>query len=109
MKAATILCVVCVVAGCAAATHPRRSAPPAWELENPVLALPAPPRGVNAHWETLPFRLTPEKVRLGRWLFFDPRLSADGTVSCATCHRPEHAFSEPTATSTGIRGQVGAR
>jgi cytochrome c peroxidase len=48
-------------------------------------------------------------VRLGRWLFFDPRLSADGTVSCATCHRPENAFSEPTAVSTGIRGGKGRR
>ena len=33
------------------------------------------------------------------------RLSADNTVACATCHRPDHAFSEPTAVSTGIGGQ----
>ena len=33
----------------------------------------------------------------------------DGTVACATCHRPEHAFSEPTPVSTGIRGQKGRR
>jgi cytochrome c peroxidase len=37
------------------------------------------------------------------------RLSADNTVACATCHRPEHAFSEPTAVSTGIGGQKGRR
>jgi cytochrome c peroxidase len=33
------------------------------------------------------------------------RLSADNTVACATCHRPDHAFLEPTAVSTGIGGQ----
>ena len=32
--------------------------------------------------------LTPERVRLGRLLFFDPRISVDGTVSCARCHQP---------------------
>jgi cytochrome c peroxidase len=53
--------------------------------------------------------LTPEKVRLGRWLFFDPRLSADGSVSCATCHRPEHAFSDTTAVSRGVGGRTGTR
>jgi cytochrome c peroxidase len=52
---------------------------------------------------------TPERVRLGRWLFYDTRLSADNTVACATCHRPEHAFSEPTPVSTGIKGQKGTR
>lgn len=51
----------------------------------------------------------PARVRLGRWLFFDQRLSSDRTVSCATCHRPEHAFSETTAVSTGVGGQKGRR
>jgi cytochrome c peroxidase len=48
-------------------------------------------------------------VRLGRWLFYDTRLSSDGTVACATCHRPENAFSQPTAVSTGVGGQKGRR
>ena len=51
----------------------------------------------------------PARVRLGRWLFYDTRLSADNTVSCATCHRPEFAFSEPIAVPTGIGGQKGQR
>src|SRR5215216_2723122 len=38
--------------------------------------------------------LTPARVRLGRFLFFERRLSADRTIACATCHRPEYAFSE---------------
>ena len=52
---------------------------------------------------------TPEKAELGRLLYFDKRLSADGTVSCASCHVPQHAFAEPSAVSTGIRGQRGTR
>lgn len=80
-----------------------------WEIENPVNPLPAPPLGVPADFSALRFTVTPEKVRLGRWLFYDPRLSSDGTVSCATCHRPENAFSEPTPHSTGVGGQIGTR
>ena len=49
------------------------------------------------------------RARLGRWLFFDTRLSADRTVSCATCHLPSAGFSQPTPVSTGIRGQKGGR
>jgi cytochrome c peroxidase len=37
-----------------------------------------------------------ERARLGRWLFFDKRLSRDGTLSCGSCHEPERAFSRPT-------------
>jgi cytochrome c peroxidase len=85
------------------------ASPPAWESENPLRPLPAVPLGSPADLDALPFRVTPAKVRLGRWLFFDARLSADGTVSCATCHRPDHAFSEPDPVSTGIRGQKGSR
>lgn len=52
---------------------------------------------------------TPEKAALGRLLYFDKRLSADGTVACASCHVPQHAFAEPASVSTGIRGQRGGR
>jgi cytochrome c peroxidase len=81
---------------------------PAWEAENPVVPLPKPPLGI-ATFEELPEPPTPERVRLGRWLFYDARLSADGKVSCATCHKPENAFSEDTPVSTGIHGQKGGR
>ncbi len=37
---------------------------------------------------------TPEKIALGKQLFFDRRLSGDGTMSCATCHDPEQAFTD---------------
>lgn len=83
--------------------------PTPWEAESPLRPLPAAPLGITADFGSLPYAVTPEKVRLGRWLFFDPRLSRDGTVSCGTCHRPEHGFSEPTAHSRGIGGQEGGR
>jgi cytochrome c peroxidase len=54
--------------------------------------------------------LTKGKVELGKQLYFDPRVSLDGTVSCATCHNPEKGWTDsPLATSIGIDGQVGAR
>ena len=45
---------------------------------------------------------TPQQIDLGRYLFFDPVLSKDGTVSCASCHQPEKGFSDGLATSVGI-------
>jgi cytochrome c peroxidase len=52
---------------------------------------------------------TPEKIELGRTLFHDKRLSADDTVSCATCHDPEAGFTARLATAKGIRDQTGMR
>ena len=53
--------------------------------------------------------LTPEKVALGEKLFFDSRLSADGTVACATCHDPARAFTDGRPVSIGIHGRAGQR
>ena len=49
--------------------------------------------------------LTVEKVELGRHLFYDKRLSANGTQACASCHQQSRAFSEEAATATGSTGQ----
>src|SRR3954469_9111897 len=75
------------------------------EVDNPVRALPPPPLGIDG----LDRSLAPERVRLGRWLFFDTRLSADGTVSCATCHVPERAFSNAERFAIGVGGHAGVR
>ena len=53
--------------------------------------------------------LTPEKVELGKKLFFDPRLSVDRNVSCATCHHPNFGFSNGAPVAAGFKGQVGNR
>src|SRR5688500_14049567 len=83
--------------------------PPPWEVTNPIAPLPKGPLGTEIDLTALPEPPTPERVRLGRWLFYDKRLSGDNSVSCGSCHRPEHAFSEPTPVSAGIRGQRGGR
>lgn len=53
--------------------------------------------------------LTRAKIELGRQLFFDTRLSADGTVSCATCHDPQFAYGKNTQFGVGIRKLEGGR
>jgi cytochrome c peroxidase len=52
---------------------------------------------------------TDAKIRLGKQLYFDKRLSADNTISCATCHDPKMAWANHNPTDTGIKGQVGGR
>lgn len=49
--------------------------------------------------------LTQEKVELGRRLFYDQRLSANGTQACASCHQQAHAFSESQPLAIGSTGQ----
>ena len=56
-----------------------------------------------------PATLRPARVALGQKLFFEPRLSGDGTVACATCHDPARAFTDGRSTSVGIHGRVGQR
>ena len=53
--------------------------------------------------------LTEAKVKLGKRLFFEKALSADGALSCASCHVPEKGFADPQQFSVGIRGQKGGR
>jgi cytochrome c peroxidase len=72
--------------------------------------LPPPPLGLDLYMpvpESNP--LTREKVVVGRKLFFDKRLSRDGTLACASCHEPERAFSDGRAVARGIHGAEGPR
>jgi cytochrome c peroxidase len=73
LAAAALLC-----AASAAASPPAPLPPPAFPEGNPT---------------------TPEKAELGKKLFFDRRLSGDGTMSCATCHDPETGYSDGLAIS----------
>ncbi len=52
---------------------------------------------------------TPERIALGEKLFFEPRLSVDRTVACASCHNPDRAFTDGKPTSVGFKGRVGQR
>ncbi|MEM8866073.1 MAG: cytochrome c peroxidase [Planctomycetota bacterium] len=53
--------------------------------------------------------LTRAKIELGRQLFFDPRLSSNGAISCASCHDPDHGYAAATQFGVGVDGQEGAR
>ena len=74
-----------------------RSAPSSLPLGYPPLPVP------TANPPTL------AKRELGRQLFFERRLSADGTLSCADCHKPEHEFSDAVPISRGVFGRHGVR
>ncbi len=53
--------------------------------------------------------MTTERIEQGRRLFFDRRLSRDGSTSCASCHDPERAFSDGRAIAVGVFGRTGRR
>ena len=53
--------------------------------------------------------LTKGKLELGKQLYFEPRISKNGTISCATCHNPAKGWTDNLPTSIGIHGQVGSR
>ena len=79
---------------------------PVWEPTPYALEIPPffPPMDIP---EDNP--LTEEGVQLGRMLFWETRLSETNTMSCGTCHLPEHSFSDPNPYSTGVTGAVGNR
>jgi len=52
---------------------------------------------------------TVETIALGRRLYYDPALSVDGTVSCATCHLSQAGFADPRPVSEGVQRQKGTR
>lgn len=52
---------------------------------------------------------TVETVALGRKLFYETKLSADGTVACASCHDPASGFADPRRVSVGVGGKLGTR
>jgi cytochrome c peroxidase len=85
---------------------------PAEKLFEPEIPnLPELPLGLDASALNVPEDnpLTPAKVALGWQLYYDTRLSVDGSVSCATCHSPEFGFADQRHVSTGISGYQGGR
>lgn len=77
--------------------------PATWDWHVPPLGLdsiPEPPTS-NAPTEA--------KIRLGRRLFFDPILSDDHSMSCASCHRPDQGFASDQTVAVGVGGKKGPR
>lgn len=69
-------------------------------------------RGVGGTRTALPPHrdgFTPQQIDLGRYLFFDPLLSGDGTLSCASCHRPDKGLADGRPRSIGIHGEDAGR
>lgn len=68
---------------------------------------------IPSHFPDMPIPadnpMTVEGVELGRKLFYDKQLSRDNSISCASCHSPENAFSDPNQFSEGVDGQIGKR
>ncbi len=65
-------------------------------------------RGVGGTQTALPKHrdgFTPAEIDLGRYLFFDPLLSKDGSLSCASCHQPDKGFSDQRDRSIGVTGE----
>jgi len=69
-------------------------------------------KGVGGMQTSLPAirdGFSPEQIDLGRFLFFDPVLSSDGSLSCAHCHHPDKGFSDGLDRSIGVAGHKVAR
>ena len=82
------------------------------EPEQHVAFVPEAPLGITqALAEVIPADnpMTRAKVELGTQLYFDPRLSRDQTIACASCHHPSMGWAEAKPVSTGIHRQKGGR
>jgi cytochrome c peroxidase len=97
----SILCIVLVGIACGCSEADVATAVEFGERERGLLQHLSPLGEVPAD-PTNRFADDPAAARLGHWLFFDERLSLDGQVSCATCHVPTHAFSDPKPLAQGM-------
>lgn len=93
----------------AAADAPPVATPAARPADESAEGLAKAPLGLPAVPVPADNPMTAEKIELGKMLYFDKRLSKDGTISCATCHDPKMAWAEHEPTSKGIGGQFGQR
>jgi len=86
-------------------------APAEKPFEPVVHPIPEVPLGLEAQMMPIPDDnpMTPEKVALGWQLFYDPRLSADESISCGSCHRAQYGFGDPDSVSLGVNNARGRR
>src|ERR1700716_3311119 len=83
-------------------------------LDHLITVLTRPPAGVDpVAWATIYVppgnEQTAERIALGRKLYFDTRLSRDGTLACATCHDVSRGFTDRRSVSEGIGDHLGKR
>ncbi len=103
--------VMILVIGCAEAPKEAPKAPAPGETFTSGEYTVTLPLGLQAAAAYVPENnpMSEARIELGRKLYFDPRLSRDGTVSCATCHDPDKGFSDARPASMGIGRQTGSR
>ena len=87
------------VAGSAAVAH----------LRQPAATLATPANFPALVYEVTKNHPNEATFELGRQLFYDPRLSSDGTVSCGSCHQQSRAFTDGQALALGVGGRRSAR
>jgi cytochrome c peroxidase len=88
-------------------------------LASAALLLTVPACGAEFDWKIPPGfprppvpdgnPMSPAKVELGRYLFYDRRMSVNGKQSCASCHRQELAFTDGRSRAEGATGQLHPR
>ena len=98
------LALLAVAPACRRAQEARPAATPVGPLVEIAAPLGLPPVPVPA--DNPP---TAETIALGRRIYYDPILSVDNTVSCATCHHPDFGFTDGKQFSEGVNGQLGGR
>jgi len=98
-----VLSVGCILAGVAlmCLPQPARASARPWVWQLPPNVPPPPVPADNP--------MTPEKFELGRYLFYDKRLSGNGTQACASCHQQHRAFSDGLPRSVGSTGEAHPR
>ena len=99
-----IAVIACLVTSCASRHETDAVARPIGKPVSIAAPLGLPPVPIPA--DNPP---TEETIALGRRLFYDVRLSADNSLSCANCHNPAFHFADGRRFSLGVRGQIGAR
>ena len=109
LRSATHGLIVFLLTSFVACQSPEPSSEPATNApattDTQATGLPAPPKGFDAVPTPADNPTTPEKVALGRQLFFDARLSADGSRSCYSCHVCEHGLTDGLPVAQGALGK----
>ncbi len=106
MKRRLLWVVLALATGCGSSSD--TPAPPTSVTPAPsAIPDPAPASAIGGLSALGPAHFDAAQAALGRRLFFETRLSGDGTLNCASCHDPGSGGAEPRRVSTGIHGQLG--